>query len=185
MEIEESTQSVESIEDELAEVKKELRQYLTFVLGGEEYGFDILRVQEIRGWDSPTVIPNTPEYIKGVLNLRGSIVPVVDLRQLFRLESVNYDDSTVVIVVHIKVGDDDSEETKDKVMGMVVDGVSDVFDVDVEAIRPAPDFNGVVSSDFVVGLATAVEKMVVLIDIDHLVNHGVMRDISTNKRRLS
>lgn len=168
------------IDGSLIDEEKEVRQYLTFILGGEEYGFDILRVQEIKGWEQPTAIPNTPDYVKGVLNLRGAIVPVVDLRIRFQLEDVQYDDSTVVIVLHVQgssLGEGGDERTTDKVMGVVVDGVSDVCNVELDGIRAAPDFRGVISSDFVTGLTTSDEKMIVLLDIDHLINMGIMTQL--------
>ncbi len=164
----------------LVEEEKEVRQHLTFVLGGEEYGFDILRVQEIKGWEEATVIPNTPEYVKGVINLRGAIVPVIDLRVRFQLEEVRYDDLTVVIILNVRVasGDEDSAANEvNKVVGVVVDGVSDVCNVELDNIRPAPDFRGVISSDFVTGLTTESEKMIVLLDIDHLINVGIMSQL--------
>ena len=165
----------------LVEEEKEVRQHLTFVLGGEEYGFDILRVQEIKGWEVPTVIPNTPDYVKGVINLRGAIVPVIDLRLRFQLEDVRYDELTVVIVLHVRTSegheDDDEQNVSSKVVGVVVDGVSDVCNVELDNIRPAPDFRGVISSDFVTGLTTENEKMIVLLDIDHLINTGIMSQL--------
>ncbi len=165
----------------LAEEEKEIRQHLTFVLGGEEYGFDILRVQEIKGWEVPTIIPNTPDYVKGVINLRGAIVPVIDLRLRFQLEEVRYDELTVVIVLHVRTSssdeEDDEHSSSNKVVGVVVDGVSDVCNVEVDNIRPAPDFRGVISSDFVTGLTTENEKMIVLLDIDHLINTGIMSQL--------
>lgn len=165
----------------LVEEEKEVRQHLTFVLGGEEYGFDILRVQEIKGWEVPTVIPNTPDYVKGVINLRGAIVPVIDLRLRFQLEDVRYDELTVVIVLHVRTSEGQDEESaqnaNNKVVGVVVDGVSDVCNVEIENIRPAPDFRGVISSDFVTGLTTENEKMIVLLDIDHLINTGIMSQL--------
>jgi len=141
-------------------------QYLTFMLAGEEYGVDILRVQEIKGWDSVTPIPNTPEYIRGVINLRGTIVPIIDLRRRFNLEIVEYGPVTVVIV--LKVEDPDSG--KSRVMGLVVDAVSDVYNVPEDAIKPAPDFGSVVDVNFVQGLATLENAMVIVLNIDRLLN---------------
>ena len=139
-------------------------QLLTFILANEEYGVDILRVQEIKGWDSVTPIPNTPDYIRGVINLRGTIVPIIDLRMRFGLESVAYGPTTVVIVLKVM------SENASRTMGIVVDGVSDVYNVAEEAIKPAPDFGGVIAIDFVRGLATVGENMVIVLDIDHLLN---------------
>ncbi len=139
-------------------------QFLTFMLAGEEYGVDILRVQEIKGWDEATEIPNTPDYIQGVLNLRGTIVPIVDLRSRFALERIKYSNTTVVIV--LKIENDGHEKT----IGFVVDAVSDVYNVTDEQLKPSPDFGGSVNTEFVKGLATVDEKMVILLDIDHLVD---------------
>lgn len=141
-------------------------QYLTFIMADEEYGVDILRVQEIRGWDSVTPIPNTPEYIKGVINLRGTIVPIIDLRQRFCLGKASYGATTVVIVLRVEC------EERERVMGIVVDAVSDVYNVGEDEMKPAPDFGTVVSIDFVKGLVTVDEKMLIILDIDHLLNSG-------------
>ncbi len=143
-------------------------QYLTFILGVEEYGVDILRVQEIKGWDTATEIPNTPDYIQGVMNLRGIIVPIIDLRKRFDLEKVEYGKTTVVIVLKVKTND------KERTMGFVVDAVSDVYDVSDEQLKPPPDFGCKVGTEFLKGLATINEKMLILLDIDHLVDIGIM-----------
>ncbi len=142
----------------------EADQYLTFIMADEEYGVDILRVQEIRGWDSVTAIPNTPEYIKGVMNLRGTIVPIIDLRQRFEMPAVEYGPTTVVIV--LKVIDDDAE----RIMGVVVDAVSDVYNVPSEEMKPPPEFGGAVNVDVVRGLATVGEEMIIILDIDKLLS---------------
>ncbi|MDH5545805.1 MAG: chemotaxis protein CheW [Gammaproteobacteria bacterium] len=141
-------------------------QFLTFIMANEEYGVDILRVQEIRGWDSATPIPNTPAYIKGVINLRGTIVPIIDLRQRFGLKAQAYDATTVVIV--LKVLRDDRE----RIMGIVVDAVSDVYNVGEDEMKPPPDFGSVVSVDFVKGLVTVDEKMLIILEIDEMLNSG-------------
>lgn len=147
------------------------QQYLTFLLAGEEYGVDILRVQEIKGWDTVTQIPNTPAYIRGVINLRGTIVPIIDMRVRFNLEDLEYGPTTVVIV--LKVNSDD----KSRIMGIVVDGVSDVYNMPDEEIKPSPDFGSAVDTDFVKGLATVNEKMVIVLDIDHMCNSNELSDI--------
>lgn len=147
-------------------------QFLTFMLAGEEYGVDILRVQEIKGWDNVTEIPNTPDYIQGVINLRGTIVPIIDLRCRFDLEKVEYNNTTVVIV--LKTHSNGNEKT----IGFVVDAVSDVYNIDSEHLKPAPDFGGAVSTEFVKGLATIDEKMLILLDIDHLVDSDMKASMS-------
>lgn len=141
------------------------QQYLTFILDGEEYGVDILRVQEIKGWDRVTPIPNTPEYIRGVLNLRGTIVPIIDLRLRFKLQHLAYGPTTVVIMLKVLNADE-----KSRIMGIVVDGVSDVYNMPEDEIKPSPDFGAAVDTDFIRGLATVNEKMVIVLDIDHMLN---------------
>lgn len=139
-------------------------QYLTFVLAGEEYGVDILRVQEIKGWEEATTIPNTPDYIQGVINLRGTIVPIIDLRVRFSLEQSEYGPTTVVIVLKVM------NDAGSRIMGIVVDGVSDVFNIPDEGVRPPPDFGGVIDTRFVKGMATIEDKMIIVLDIDRLLN---------------
>lgn len=141
-------------------------QYLTFILSDEEYGVDILRVQEIRGWESVTSVPNAPDYLKGVINIRGTIVPIVDLRMRFGMEQLDYGPITVVIVLKV-IG-----ENRERVMGIVVDTVSDTYDVPEESIKPAPDFGDKIEVAFLKGLATVNEKMLILLDIDRLLNSG-------------
>ena len=144
-------------------------QYLTFILANEEYGVDILRVQEIRGWDNATPIPNTPKYIKGVMNLRGTIVPIIDLRERFNMEHLAYGPTTVVIVLKVYA------EERERVMGIVVDAVSEVYNISNADLQPAPDFGDMVSLEFVQGLATVEEKMVIVLDIDHLLTSGELK----------
>ena len=151
-------------------------QYLTFILAGEEYGVDILRVQEIKGWDSVTPIPNAPVYIKGVINIRGTIVPVIDLRLRFGLAQLEYGPMTVMIVLKVYSGD------KSRIMGIVVDAVSDVYDISADQIRPAPDFGDVISMEYLKGLATVSDNMVIILDIDHLMNAN---DLQFTNRRTS
>ncbi len=140
-------------------------KYLTFVLATEEYAVDILRVQEIKGWSKVTMIPNTPNYICGVINLRGTIVPIIDLRERFKLTRQEYGPMTVVVVVKVI-----SLNNKERIMGIVVDAVSDVYDVAETEIKPPPDFGSVISTEFVRGLATVDDKMVIVLDIDRLLN---------------
>ena len=144
-------------------------QVLTFLLGVEEYGVDILKVQEIRGWDHATPIPNTPTYVKGVINLRGTIVPIVDLRSRLSMDVRGYDSTTVVIVLKI------ASPTREKTMGVVVDAVSDVHYVPVQAVRPAPSL-GSIDADYVSGLATVDDKMLIMLDVDSLLNSGEVEE---------
>lgn len=148
-------------------------QYLTFLLAGEIYGVNILRVQEIKGWTPVTRIPNTPGHIKGVINLRGTIIPVIDLRMRFNLEQTEYTKFTVVIVLSIQDGGNK------RVVGIVVDGVSDVLDVDSKEIKPTPDFGTAVNTDFISGLAANEEKTVMLLDMDKLLSADEMNELAS------
>jgi len=141
-----------------------IREYLTFTLGAEEYGVDILKVQEIRGYDSVTRIPDAPDFIKGVINLRGTIVPVVDMRLKFKLGKAEYNEFTVMIILNISR----------RVVGMVVDGVSDVMQLTAEQIRPAPEFGGAINTRYITGLGTLDERMLILVDIERLMSGADM-----------
>ncbi|MDX8396464.1 MAG: chemotaxis protein CheW [Mariprofundaceae bacterium] len=152
----------------IAESDSTEEQYLTFMLAGEEYGVDILTVQELRGWEEATPIPNTPDYVKGVINLRGVVVPIIDLRERFNLENVEYNPTTVVIIVKVVA------DKGDRIMGIVVDAVSEVYNVREADMQPAPDMDGAISIDFVKGLATIDGKMVILLEINRLINEGVL-----------
>ena len=136
------------------------RELLTFTLGGDEYGIDILKVQEIRGYEAATTIANAPEFIKGVVNLRGIIVPIVDMRIKFKLGSVTYDETTVVIILNIA----------NRVVGMVVDGVSDVTTLKPDEIRPAPEFGSDLDVKYLQGLGTVDDRMIILVDIEKLMS---------------
>ncbi|MFA7280894.1 MAG: chemotaxis protein CheW [Sterolibacterium sp.] len=134
------------------------QEYLTFTLGPEEYAIDILKVQEIRGYDAVTTIANAPAFIKGVVNLRGTIVPIVDLRIKFGVGNVEYTPFTVVIILNIS----------GRVVGIVVDSVSDVTMLRPEQIRPAPEFAATVDTKFILGLGTLEERMLIVVDIERL-----------------
>lgn len=135
---------------------------MSFTLGKEEYGVDILRVQEIRSWEPVSRIPNVPAYEKGVVNLRGAIVPIIDLRERFDLGHSQYTPLTVVVVLQAKVGE------KTRVMGVVVDAVSDVIDVEKNSIQSSPNFGAKVSTEFINGLVSVNQRMVMLLDVDKL-----------------
>ena len=139
-------------------------EFLTFTLGHEEYGIDILKVQEIRGYDAVTAIANTPDFIKGVINLRGIIVPIVDMRIKFHLGKVEYDPFTVVIILNIA----------SRVVGMVVDGVSDVITLSPDQIKAAPEFGSTIDTRYVMGLGTVDERMLILVDIEQLITSSDM-----------
>jgi purine-binding chemotaxis protein CheW len=135
-------------------------EYLTFALGNEAYGLDILKAQEIRGYDAVTQIANTPEFIKGVVNLRGKIVPIVDLRIKFNLGKVNYNELTVVIILNLS----------GRILGIVVDGVSDVIAIKEDQIQAVPAIVTSINTKHIVGLATIDEEMLILVDIEQIMN---------------
>ena len=135
---------------------------LVFELGGEEYAVDILKVQEIRGYDKVKPIPRAPDYLKGVVNLRGAVVPVVDLRVRFGMASPRYDAFTVMIILRIAT----------RIVAVVVDGVSDVVRLPASEIKPAPSLGSMVDSSFIAGVATPGERMVLLLDIEKLLSSG-------------
>jgi len=139
-------------------------EYLTFTLGQEEYGIDILKVQEIRGYDAVTKIANAPPFIKGVINLRGVIVPIVDLRIKFNLGNTTYDQFTVVIILNIGK----------RVMGVVVDGVSDVIQLSADNLHPSPEFGSILDTRYILGLGTVEERMIIVVDIERLMTSQEM-----------
>ncbi len=148
--------------------KAESGEFLTFRLGAEEYGIDILRVQEIRSYEPPTRIANAPSFIKGVVNLRGVIVPIIDLRLKLNCDSAEYNDFTVVIVLNVR----------GRVVGAVVDSVSDVLELSHDQIKPAPELSSSVDSGFITGIGSVkngeVERMLILMDIEGLMSSADM-----------
>lgn len=144
-------------------------EYLTFTLGSEEYAIDILKVQEIRGYEPPTMIANAPPFIKGVINLRGIIVPIVDLRIKFNVSKVEYTPFTVVIILNIA----------GRVVGCVVDSVSDVILLTGLQIRPAPNFSGSFDTKYILGLATIDARMLIVTDIERLMTSSDMELIDS------
>ncbi|MGD2119133.1 MAG: chemotaxis protein CheW [Chromatiales bacterium] len=162
-------ESAESIIEEVGE------QYLTFNLAGEDYGIDILRVQEIRGWEDATRLPNTPEYVRGVVNLRGTIVPIYDLRLRFNMPFREYTENTVVIVIKTETA------SGNKSLGIVVDAVSDVLHGYQIDISQSPDFGQQAVTEAISGLASIGDKMVVLIDVDKLINDSFEKDLSEDQ----
>jgi purine-binding chemotaxis protein CheW len=145
------------------------REFLAFTLGSEEYGIDILKVQEIRGYEAVTRIANAPEFIKGVINLRGIIIPVVDMRIKFNLGTPVYDQFTVVIILNIG----------GRIVGMVVDSVSDVTTLKPDQVKPAPEMGAAFSTDYMIGLGTIDERMLILVDIDKLMSSSEMGLVET------
>ena len=145
-------------------------EYLVFRLGDEEYGIDILKVQEIRSCERVTRIANSPDFIAGVTNLRGVIVPIVDLRIKFRLSSAEFNEHTVVIVLNFG----------NRVVGIIVDGVSDVLSLTAEQIRPAPDFSVTLSTEYLEGLGSVDDRMLILVNIEKLLNSEEMELVEKN-----
>jgi purine-binding chemotaxis protein CheW len=143
-------------------VREATREVLVFVLGAEEYGVDILKVQEIRGYEKVTPIPSAPDYLKGVVNLRGIIVPVIDMRVKFGMPDPTYDAFTVVIILRLA----------QRTIGIVVDAVSDVVALAAGEVKPAPQLGTVVDSSFIAGLGTQNDRMVLLLDIEKLLSTG-------------
>ena len=150
------------------------RELLTFTLGREEYGIDILKVQEIRGYEAVTTIANAPEFIKGVINLRGIIVPIVDMRIKFSLGNVTYNDTTVVIILIVS----------NRVVGMVVDGVSDVITLKDDQVKPAPEFGASLDTKYLQGLGTVDERMIILVDIEKLMSSNDMELIEAAEQTI-
>lgn len=171
------------------------QEFLTFVLGKEEFAVEILRVQEIRGWETPNPLPSVPTYVKGVVDLRGIIVPIIDLREKFGL-SASFDATTVVIVVHVLTSQGE------RVVGLVVDAVSDVHQFDMDNLQPAPDISDSIENQYILGLTSInqgqgqsqsqmvsadnnqhgkiADKMVVVVDLDKLASEGLIQDIINN-----
>ncbi len=150
-------------------------QYLTFILADEEYGVEILRVQEIMGREDATPIPNAPEHILGVINIRGEIVPIVDLRKRFDLESIAYGPTTVVIVVNMVSSD------QQRTVGLVVDAVSEVYRIDPEQIQTTPEMGTNLSTKWIKGLITVEEKMLLLLEVDRLVDFSDLEPVNTTE----
>jgi len=159
-----STNTESNVENNGAEGSVPSQEYLTFVLADESYGIDILKVQEIRGYDAVTKIANTPEFIKGVVNLRGLIVPIVDLRIKFGLGNVEYNEFTVVIILNLGT----------RIVGIVVDGVSDVMNLRGNQVRTVPDIVSSIDTKYITGLATVEDKMFILVDIEQLMTSQEM-----------
>lgn len=154
-------------------------QFLTFQLADQEYGLDILSVREIRGWSGVTPLPNVPAYVRGVINLRGAIVPIIDLRARFGLEALEYGPATVVIVLRANHrGNSGLGE-----FGIVVDAVAEVYSIEAEVIKPTPEFGNRIDRNFVQGLATLEDNLIILLDIDRLLNHDAEVRIANERDR--
>ncbi len=154
------------------------QEYLTFILQGEEYGVDILCVQEIRVWSSVTELPNKPDYIKGVINLRGVIIPIIDLRLRFGQPALDYNDQTVTIILN------QQSKSTSMVVGIVVDAVSEVYKFTSQSIRKAPAFGNSIDGCFLKGLVSVEEKLIILLDSDSLLNEDdLYRTVPTNEEK--
>jgi purine-binding chemotaxis protein CheW len=149
-----------AMENMEGQVSSGAREYLTFRLDQEEYGIDILKVQEIRGYEPPTRVANAPDFLKGVVNLRGTIVPIVDMRLKFNCAQAEYNAFTVVIILNLR----------NRIVGIVVDSVSDVMELPPESLKPAPDIESVIESGAVIGLGSLGDRMLILIDIERLMS---------------
>jgi len=164
------------VSDNPIQTEDGLDQYLTFFLADEEYGVDILRVQEIKGWEGVTPMPNMPSFVLGVINLRGTVVPIVNLRILFGMDSPTFDKTTVVIVVRVR----DAESNSERTVGMVVDAVSEVHNIAGADVRPAPDYSGACRAEYIRGLAIQDDSMLILLEVDRLVNEGVLGNLESD-----
>lgn len=167
-----SNLSIEEANESIADAKDDdsTEQYLTFFMANEEFGVNILSVQEIRGWEAVTPIPNAPLHVKGVMNLRGTVIPIIDLRMCFDIEDLQYTDETVVIILSIDAGGSDKD------VGVVVDAVSDVHNFSLDAIQGAPELGSQAQAQYVKGLGSTEEKMVILLELnDHLLSEAYAR----------
>ena len=156
-------------EDQQTGSREDEKQYLTFLLGEEYYGVNILKVQEIKGYTEVTRIPNTPPYIKGVLNLRGTIVPIVNLRMKFGMEQIAHTAITVIVVVVVR----------GRVMGMIVDTVSDVLTVSAKDLKTAPAFGTSVDTSFIDGIGTTNDHLVTFLDIDRVLTEEEIEQVES------
>ncbi|RZI41768.1 chemotaxis protein CheW [Herbaspirillum sp. HC18] len=158
------TQTTAALAADATDTNISAREFLAFTLGKEEYGIHILKVQELRGYEEPTRIANSPDFIKGVVNLRGIIVPIVDMRIKFNLGTPTYDQFTVVIILNIN----------GRIVGMVVDSVSDVITLSPDQVKPAPEMGTALNTDYLIGLGTIDQRMLILVDIDQLMSSSEM-----------
>ena len=163
---------MKSIELESEESMQGTEQFLTFIMADEEYGVDILSVKEIRNWDSATPIPKSPDHVRGVINLRGTIIPIIDLRQCFGMEAIEYGPLTVVLVLQIE------SDRGHRELGIVVDAVSDVYSLDEAQIKPTPEMGDKIDTNFIKGLASIEDKMVILLNIDRLLTRDDLNGIA-------
>ncbi|MCB1644926.1 MAG: chemotaxis protein CheW [Pseudomonadales bacterium] len=166
-------ETVESLAEAVNVASDTIDQYLTFIMDNEEYGVDILSVKEIRNWDSATPIPKAPSHVRGVINLRGTIIPIIDLRQCFGMKAIEYGPLTVVLVLQVNAPDRAYRE-----VGIVVDAVSDVYSLEADQIKPAPQMSDKVNANYIRGLANIKGEMVILLEINHLLGQSDLSDLS-------
>ncbi|MBN1435493.1 MAG: purine-binding chemotaxis protein CheW [Sedimentisphaerales bacterium] len=164
-----TTQNMESVNEG---VKGKEGKYLTFALGAEEYGLEILKVREIIGYVDVTSVPQTPSYVRGVINLRGQVIPVVDLRAKFCMEEAERTEATCIIVVEISKADGTIST------GLVVDQVQEVLDISAEQIEPTPEFGSAVDTDFILGMGKVGESVKILLNIDKVLGNDEMAQIA-------
>ncbi|MDY6935463.1 MAG: chemotaxis protein CheW [Spirochaetota bacterium] len=157
------------------EVVEEGEQHVTFTIGGETYGVEVLKVQEIIGMTDITHVPNTLEFMRGVINLRGSVVPVVDMRAKFKMEGREYDSFTVIIIV----------EVKERLIGMIVDSVSDVISIPLSSIQDTPHFSSRIETDFISGIGQIGEKLVIILDVDRILSEEDFEVLENKENKLS
>jgi len=163
-----------SITKETTSESNEVMQYLSFIMDSEEYAVGILSVREIRGWEPVTKIPNTPDYIKGFTNLRGIVVPIIDLRQRFNLDVVDYTDTTVVIILNTT-----DEPECNTLVGIIVDAVSEVYDIKADMIRQSPRLGSAIDTKFIKGIVDIDKKMIILTEVQTLLDIDEIEQLST------
>ena len=164
-------QDLKSKESEEISVREEENQFVTFIIGGETYGVSVLKVQEIIGMTQITHVPNTLKYLKGVINLRGSVVPVIDMRIKFDMEDREYDSFTVIIFV----------EVKDKLVGMIIDSVSDVLSIPVTAIQEVPHFSSKIESDFIESIGQKGDELIIILDVERVISIEELNELGKVK----
>ena len=164
---------------EADQAESDTSQFLTFHLADQEYGVDILSVREIRGWSGATALPNVPNYVRGVINLRGEVVPIIDLRERFGLESAEYGSATVVIVLNLS----SAKNNQLKEFGIVVDAVAEVHTFEENTIKPAPNFETPIDESYILGLTTQEEQMIILLHPARLLNNKVQSMVSMQKEQ--
>lgn len=168
----EKSEQVQRAESKRAtENPDEVKQHVTFVIGEETYGVEVLRVQEIIGMTQITHVPNSMAFMKGVINLRGSVVPVVDMRLKFAMEERPYDVFTVIIIV----------EVRDRMIGMIVDSVSDVVSIPIKSIQDTPHFSARIETDFISGIGQVDDKLVIILDVDRILSADEMKEIDRDR----